>query len=38
MVKLYKYSKIMSAWIFVDYGNPSQAEFYASQGFVVIYT
>jgi len=38
MVKLYRYSKQKSKWIFVDYGVKSKAEFYACQGFIVFYT
>jgi len=38
MVKLYKYSALMRAWVFVVYGYRYQAELYASLGFVVIYT
>ncbi len=38
MVKLYKYSERIGAWMFVDYGISSKAEVYASQGFVVVYT
>ncbi len=37
MVKLYRYDKKISAWVFFDYGVKSKVKEYTLQGYLVVY-